>query len=260
MQRFRRYFYRQLHHLVPLPILLVAFVAWFAEPGALVQFRLAVFDEYLRLKPRQYEPVPVRIVDIDEDSLARFGQWPWPRTLLASLVDRLNDMGAATIAFDINFIEPDRTTPSRLLQGMKEIAPDDPLTARFSAMPDHDQVFANAIKRSRVVLGFPLSNEDRGRVPAPKASYSHIGDDPFPWVLHFRGAVANLPVLESAAIGDAATAIIAGAGWHRSTRAADRRDRQSAVSNARSRGAACCAGRPRLSCQVDRRQRRHVIR
>src|SRR5437763_1399938 len=110
MSAFRRYVYRHLHHLLPLPILLAAFLAWFTEAGQLVQFRQTVFDEYLRLKPRQYEPTPVRIVDIDEDSLQRFGQWPWPRTLLAKLVDRLNELGAAAIAFDILFIDADRTT------------------------------------------------------------------------------------------------------------------------------------------------------
>ncbi|MBV9016376.1 MAG: adenylate/guanylate cyclase domain-containing protein [Alphaproteobacteria bacterium] len=208
MQRFRRYLYRQLHHLVPLPILLAAFVAWFAEPGALVQFRLDVFDEYLRLKPRQYEPTPVRIVDIDEDSLARLGQWPWPRTLLARLVDRLNEMGAAAVAFDINFNDPDRTTPSRIIEHTPGLEPDDPLVARFKAMPDHDQVFADAIKRRHVVLGFALRDEERGRLPAPKASYSSLGDNPRPWVPHFRGAADNLPELEAAAAGNAAFVIL----------------------------------------------------
>src|SRR2546423_5251259 len=97
MKLFRRYLYRHLHHLVPLPILAAAFIGWLAEPAVLAQFRLNVFDEYIRLRPRQYEPTPVRIIDIDDDSLQRFGQWPWPRTLLAQLVDRLNEMGAAVM-------------------------------------------------------------------------------------------------------------------------------------------------------------------
>src|SRR5262249_13095531 len=58
------------------------------------------------------------------------------------------------------------------------------------------------------VIGFPLSHEDRGKLPAPKASYSYAGDDPLPWVPHFPGGVANLPVLETVATGDAATAVM----------------------------------------------------
>src|SRR5947207_1595723 len=157
MKLFRRYLYRHLHHLVPLPILAAAFIGWLAEPAMLAQFRLNVFDEYIRLRPRQYEPTPVRIIDIDDDSLQRFGQWPWPRTLLAQLVDRLNEMGAAVIASDLLFIDPDRTTPSRIIEHTKDIAPDDPLVALFKAMPDHDQVFGehaglNAIRVGQIVV------------------------------------------------------------------------------------------------------------
>src|SRR5947207_10841271 len=132
MRRVRRVLSKQLHYLVPLPILLAAFLAWVSEPQALIQFRMAVFDEFLRLKPRQYEPVPVRIIDIDDESLERFGQWPWPRTLLAKLVDRLNELNAAVIGLDILLIDPDRTTPSRVIKSVEEIAPDDPLVARFA--------------------------------------------------------------------------------------------------------------------------------
>jgi adenylate cyclase len=203
MRRFRRYVQRQLHYFVPLPILAAAIFLWAKEPAPLVEFRLHVFDEFLRLKPREYEPVPVRIVDIDDDSLERFGQWPWPRTLLAKLVTRLDDLGAAAIVFDILFLDPDRTTPSRLVAGMDEIPPDDPLIARFKEMPDHDQVFADAIKHGHVVLGFALRGHEKARLPQSKASFSNAGDDPEPWVPHFQGAASNLRVLEAPAAGDA---------------------------------------------------------
>src|SRR5271163_696231 len=122
MRQIRRFVSRNLHYLIPLPILIVALFAWAREPVLLAEFRLHVFDEFLRLKPRAYEPTPVRIVDIDDDSLERFGQWPWPRTLLAKLVSRLDELGAAAIAFDILFVDADRTTPSRIIGGMNEIA------------------------------------------------------------------------------------------------------------------------------------------
>src|SRR5271170_7547978 len=134
MKRLRRSLGRSLHYLVPLPILLAALLAWVYEPAALVQLRLQVFDEFLRLKPRIYEPTPVRIVDIDDDSLEEFGQWPWPRTLLAKLVTRLDQLGAAAIGFDVLFLDADRTTPSRIIASMGEIAPGDPAVARFKAL------------------------------------------------------------------------------------------------------------------------------
>lgn len=203
MRRIRRYVSRNLHYLIPLPILLVALVAWTREPVALVQFRLHVFDEFLRLKPRIYEPTPVRIVDIDDDSLERFGQWPWPRTLLAKLVNRLDELGAAAIVFDILFLDVDRTTPGQIIDSMTEIAPDDPIVARFKELPDHDQVFASAIKDGHVVLGFALRSRPRDRLPESKTNFSVAGDDPRPSVPHFEGAASDLDLFEAAAAGNA---------------------------------------------------------
>ena len=49
-----------------------------------------VFDQYQRWKPRPYAfDQPVRVVDVDEESLRRIGQWPWPRDRLATLVEAL---------------------------------------------------------------------------------------------------------------------------------------------------------------------------
>ena len=56
----------------------------------------------------------MKIVDIDDETLRRLGQWPWPRTGIAELTQRLSDAGAANIVFDIVFSEPDRTSPARL--------------------------------------------------------------------------------------------------------------------------------------------------
>jgi CHASE2 domain-containing sensor protein len=59
--------------------------------------------------------VPIRVVDIDDASLRSIGQWPWPRTIVAQLIDKLREAGSAVIAFDIDFAEPDRTSPKLLL-------------------------------------------------------------------------------------------------------------------------------------------------
>ena len=48
------------------------------------------------------------IVDIDDRSLTTIGQWPWRRDVVGQLVTRLRDLGAATVALDIIFAEPDR--------------------------------------------------------------------------------------------------------------------------------------------------------
>ena len=66
------------------------------DPAPIERLRLMVFDTYQQLSPRTYNPdLPVRVVHIDEASLKRFGQWPWPRLALAALTDRLAKYGAA---------------------------------------------------------------------------------------------------------------------------------------------------------------------
>src|SRR5260370_40206318 len=68
----------------------------------LEELRRRTFDTYQKLAPRPPMPdSPVVILDIDEQSLSAFGQWPWPRTLVAGLVTRLTNFGAAAVAFDM---------------------------------------------------------------------------------------------------------------------------------------------------------------
>ena len=206
----RRFLKDWLHLLVPLAIMVAALVGWASEPTPLEQLRLFVFDDFMRLRPRTYEPVPVRIVDIDDESLARLGQWPWPRTLMAKLVDRLAALGAGAIAFDIVFAEPDRTSPALALKDLETLAPDDPLVKRVAALPDHDQLFGQAIAHGRVVTGFVLTHRPGTLVPAHKATFANAGDDPRPWVPRFNGAIVNLPVLEANAAGNGCTNDILG--------------------------------------------------
>jgi len=71
--------------------------------------RTFTFDSYERLAPRPYQDAHVRIVDIDDETLAKLGQWPWPRPLIARVLSRLTELGAASIALDAVFAEPDRT-------------------------------------------------------------------------------------------------------------------------------------------------------
>ena len=165
--------------------------------------RARTFDFYQVLKPREAKLRPAVIVDIDEASLAAFGQWPWPRTLLADLVTKLTKLGSAAIAFDIIFAEPDRMSPAVAAQSFRNL---DPQTRdQLQKLPSNDDVFADAIRRSsRVVLGefgyfiWPCRRPVRDR-QAPASPM--IGPDPSPYLMTFPGLVRNIPVLEQAAAG-----------------------------------------------------------
>jgi adenylate cyclase len=141
-------------------ILIGALALRAADPVPLQQLRNLTFDSYQRLKPRAYDPgIPVVIAAIDEKSLDAFGQWPWSRTTLARITDRLTELGAAAIAFDVIFAEPDRTSPTAIVASL----PADPLydsaRAQLAALPDPDAVFAAALARSPSVLAFAYSGD-----------------------------------------------------------------------------------------------------
>lgn len=97
-------------------VALVFFRGW--DPLPLELLRNKIFDLYQNTEPRKVESFPVVIVDIDEASLDQFGQWPWPRNLMAELVDRITKDGAAAIAMDIVFAERDRTSPDLIAKSL----------------------------------------------------------------------------------------------------------------------------------------------
>src|ERR1700737_3584813 len=89
------------------------------DPHWLEELRLRSFDFYQKMSPRVYSDGPVVIVDIDEDSLSAYGQWPWPRTLLADLLSRLYQWQGAAVAFDVVFAEPNRASPDEAVKNFR---------------------------------------------------------------------------------------------------------------------------------------------
>ena len=195
---------RRLHIILPILVLLAGSYLRYVDPPLLDTVRLRVFDVFQRLEPRPYDPgLPVRIVDIDDASLERMGQWPWPRTVVAELVQRLTEAGAAAIAFDIVFAEPDRTSPARVLEVWPKTEVIEELRARLDELPDHDDILANEIAQSNIVTGFVMSkSEEAETLPELKAGFAFAGPDPHSLIENFRGAVVNLPLIEALAAGN----------------------------------------------------------
>ncbi|MCK6454651.1 MAG: adenylate/guanylate cyclase domain-containing protein [Alphaproteobacteria bacterium] len=188
---------------LPLVILFVLSVLYVERPLVVERAQLTVFDTFQRLRPRVYEPdVPVRIVDIDDESLTRIGQWPWPRTRVALLVEKLAEMGAAVVAFDIVFAEPDRTSPAQTLPMWPKTPEIQTLLKDADRLPDHDRLLAQAMRHTRAVTGFVLTAGSGGRRPLTGATFAWGGPDALPWIPSYSGAVTSLPVLEEAAAGN----------------------------------------------------------
>jgi adenylate cyclase len=182
-------------------------VALILSSGKAVEsLRDLVFDTYQRLGPRVYDPaIPVRIVDIDNESLARLGQWPWPRNRLAELVDKLHDMGAAVVVFDVLFSEHDRTSAEEVLKQLPDLPEKQALEAAMSRTAgSNDETLAKAITAQPTVLGIALADDVEPRKPEVKSGFAMAGDDARHFVQRFKGSVEPIDVLAQPAAGLAA--------------------------------------------------------
>ncbi len=170
------------------------------EPPIVTSLRNAVFDGYQRIFPRERISEPVVIVEIDEKSLANLGQWPWPRTRLAELLDRVHAMKPKVIGLDLLFPEPDRFSPAAMALSMP-IMPTE-LAEKLRAYPSGDAVFAKALKDRNVVLGIAGTEAIDPRFPLPPKvapmRFSTSRDLP---LQRFAGHLQSLDELDHAAAG-----------------------------------------------------------
>ncbi|WP_424975955.1 CHASE2 domain-containing protein [Dinoroseobacter sp. S124A] len=174
------------------------------DPVWVADLRHTAFDTFQRVNPRPQVPQPVAIIDIDDRSLTEIGQWPWPRTVFAEIVTRVQQAGAAALAFDVIFAEADRLSPPNLAEAQRDLDPG--FRALLADLPDHDAQLADALSRTPVVLGqTSVRHASRPQsveaAPARPVPHAFIGPDPTPFLQRYPDLVQNLPELEAAAAG-----------------------------------------------------------
>ena len=192
-------------------VLLIGFAALrMADFAPIEELRVRTFDFYQRFDPRVKTARPVTIIDIDDASLKKFGQWPWPRTNLADMVINLANLGAIAIAFDVVFSEPDRLNPDVAANSMRYL--DELTRSKLRELPSNDQVLADAIRRARVVLGETgldkvISDIDKD---LPFTGFASLGEkgSTEPDIFEFPGLLRNVPVLEKVAAGRGLVTIV----------------------------------------------------
>src|SRR5471030_1895077 len=193
LRALRRWFGRKFGYarLVCLALLIGLAALRIADPAPIEELRVRTFDTFQLIDPRVKTARPVTIIDIDEQSLAKLGQWPWPRTRIADLITNLTRLGAVVIAFDVIFSEPDRLNPDVAADTFRDL--DEETRAKLHALPSNDQVFADAMRRSRVVLGESgiadtVSELDK---TLPVTGLAMLGEDPLPFMFNFPGLLRN---------------------------------------------------------------------
>ncbi len=162
-----------------------------------------VFDQYQRWHPRPWNPNgPVRVILIDDHSIAKHGQWPWPRETFAKLIDRLNAAGAAVIAFDMVFAEQDRLARSAILKRLPDVPERKALEKALQDKGMLDETgMQKSIAKARVVLGYVLTPTGNAQTIPVKWGVATAGDDPRPFLPSYSRALAPLAPIARAAKG-----------------------------------------------------------
>jgi len=183
--------------LILLAVLLVP-VLWEDMPGV-ATMRLAWLDSYQRMSPRERRSAPAVIVAVDEASLNRLGQWPWPRDLVAKLFDRIAAGRPAAIGVDILFPEPDRLSPEWLAPSVSDADPK--LAERLAKLPRHDAMLAASIRAAPVALG--IAGLETGGVsePAPMTPSLQKNAQSLRTARRYAAALRSLPEIDAAARG-----------------------------------------------------------
>jgi serine phosphatase RsbU (regulator of sigma subunit) len=176
-----------------LALLALAIIGYLLDPLPLHHIRDRGFDTAQRLLPLQPGEVTVPIVTIDEESLAKLGQWPWPRSLIAELVRHIAAGKPAALGVDILFPEPDRFSPPKLAKTLSNLP--GPLAEQLSKLPSTDDQLGEAFGDVATVLGEGPTNEPEHEPAAaqPTTIVRQFGADPRPFITAYASMIRSLP-------------------------------------------------------------------
>lgn len=160
--------------------------------------RYKTWDYFQQIQPRANISDRVVVVNITESDLKKYGQWPWPRHILALLHANLTDSGAVLVNYNVLFAEPDR-------MGGKEYLKSFPMTEEVreqlgAFLTDTDSVFAYAINESKNVVLMMSVKSDKDQILPTTTPIIQKGEV-LPWLYEYNGIVPPLTQLTVGAKG-----------------------------------------------------------
>lgn len=184
--------------------------------GSFDKGRNFMFDRYQKENPRTPKSQPVTIVAIDEKSLSEVGQWPWPRHVMADLIDKIAANQPGAIGLDVYMPEADQTSPGQVARA---IAERDPLLAkRLETLPSNDVLLARRLAQTPSVLGAAgfdfktFTTSDGLRTRPLQLAGDGDAASALDRVKDYPAVLASLPLLQSAAAGQAVLSVALEAG------------------------------------------------
>ncbi len=152
------------------------------------------FDLYQKIFAKEKES-EVIIIDIDEQSLGKFGQFPWNRKVFAKILDQLNSSNPKAIGFDIFFTEKDKQSPEAIIKSY-DLIPSD--VADIQNLKSPDDIFSDKLKESKsiiAVLGSNVPSHSNYNRKA-KARFLSKGGDPKDFTYSYPHSIGSLEKLE----------------------------------------------------------------
>ncbi len=193
---------------VPLVAALTALI-WLAPPSWNARLQAAWLDAYQVLRPRQVVSMPATIVEIDRKSLAALGQWPWPRSVLAQLIDDIARQQPAAIGIDILMPEADAHSAERVLARAGRLDP--ALAGQLAALASGDASLARSLSAAPTVLAIAGSAEPTGmplRAPPVVVRDSAPGGPAALQVPVYAGVLTSVEELDRAAAGRGLVSVV----------------------------------------------------
>ena len=185
---------KNLNYIIFLNILILLITLKVINPSFIKSVSYLSFDLYQKVFVEEKD-TDVIIIDIDESSLGKFGQFPWSRSVFAKILDQLNTSNPKAIGFDIFFSEKDKQSPEEIIKSY-DLIPSD--IAALQKLKSHDDIFAEKLKESKsitAVLGSNVpshTNYDR----KAKARFLSKGGDPKNFTYSYPYSIGSLEKLE----------------------------------------------------------------
>ena len=158
------------------------------------------FDLYQKIIPLKKKSSEVVIVDINEKSLEKFGQFPWNRSIFAKIIENINPAEPKAIGFDIFFSEKDKQSPEEIIKSYNLIPTD---VAEIQNIRGHDEIFREQLEKSNSVIAVLGSNvSSHGSYDrSAKAKFFSKGGDPKEFTFSYPYSIGSLEKLEKSAKG-----------------------------------------------------------
>ena len=182
-------------------VLLIFLIALkFINPSFIKSISYISFDLYQKVFPLEKRETDVIIIDIDEKSLGKFGQFPWSRSVFAKIIENVKVSEPKAIGFDIFFSEKDKQSPDEIIKAYNLIPTD---VSELQNIKGHDEIFREQLENSKsviAVLGSSVPSHGTHDRSA-KARFLSKGGDPKNFTYAYPYSIGSLEKLEKSAKG-----------------------------------------------------------